>query len=301
VAHRSDLQSKNLSSISDSIENIIRNFRIQLVGNRLDNEIDNIIDYAGRQRMLCQKISKELLFAICGINRQENLNQLTRTCGLFNQVIEGLISGDAELNLIPTKHQAINDKLLIIRDLWHDFSCELDLLIHQSSPGRERLENIYIKNMVILREMDAAVAMYEELAKRINRRSQHSDKSDLINLAGKQRMLIQKMAKEVLFAQLDVHRSDCINNLQSSVAAFQHGLSNLQDCMEKVDENDGSNKQLMGKFDQIHTSWGQFKNLINILLSGKSLKEMELISLSQLNMEILKLSNEAVMLIKLME
>ncbi len=58
-----------------------------------------IVNLAGKQRMLTQKMTKEALAVSRGLEKEENLK---KTADLFDRTLKGLISGDAELNLPPT-------------------------------------------------------------------------------------------------------------------------------------------------------------------------------------------------------
>jgi len=70
-----------------------------------------VINLAGKQRMLTQKMSKEALFIAKGINVEKNKENLKKTSELFDKTLKGLIDGDKDLNLLKTENKEILDKL----------------------------------------------------------------------------------------------------------------------------------------------------------------------------------------------
>jgi len=65
-----------------------------------------IINLAGKQRMLTQKMSKEALFIAKGISVDANKASLAKTVALFDKTLKGLVAGDASLNLPKTELSA---------------------------------------------------------------------------------------------------------------------------------------------------------------------------------------------------
>ena len=60
----------------------------------------NIINTAGRQRMLSQKMSKESFLISTG--NDEFRSELPKTIGLFDTILKGLIYGNSAMGLPPT-------------------------------------------------------------------------------------------------------------------------------------------------------------------------------------------------------
>ncbi len=126
-----------------------------------------VLNISGRQRMLSQKMSKELFAAqIAPLGkRQESLDALAATANLFDTSLKGMIEGNAEMGLEATSSEAIQTQLATIRDLWLAFRNALDLVsqLETSDPRwLEALGDVYAKNTVLLKESNKAVSMYEE-------------------------------------------------------------------------------------------------------------------------------------------
>ncbi len=134
-----------------------------------------VINIAGRQRMLTQKMAKEVL----GITRRygdgavddvEGLKEgLRKTAGLFDTSLRGLIKGDEELGLEPTTDPAILAQLQDVGRLWKAFRERIEVIL-TSEPDDpaygKALDFITDNNVPLLNEMNRAVKMYETEASR---------------------------------------------------------------------------------------------------------------------------------------
>ncbi|MEN8219181.1 MAG: type IV pili methyl-accepting chemotaxis transducer N-terminal domain-containing protein [Pseudomonadota bacterium] len=92
-------------------------------------EMLKIIDLAGKQRMLTQKMSKEILLIINDIEPEENKNHLYKTAALFNQTLNGLFNGDSNLGLVEIDKPSIKQKLKKVSKFWHKFRINVDVVL----------------------------------------------------------------------------------------------------------------------------------------------------------------------------
>ena len=75
------------------------------------------IDFAGRQRMLTQKVSKELCLVSAGINTEANRATMTETLEYFNLTLLGLINGYPGAIIAATNDDILN-KSKEVESLW---------------------------------------------------------------------------------------------------------------------------------------------------------------------------------------
>jgi nitrate/nitrite-specific signal transduction histidine kinase len=237
----------------------------------------NVINLAGKQRMLTQKMSKEALFIAKGIDAEQNKKSLAKTAELFDKTLKGLINGDKDLNLPKTDNKEIVAQLEKVTELWTPFKANIDKVVNGKS-DKATLEAIAKENIPLLKEMNKAVGMYAkasgskldpEMAKTINR-------------AGKQRMLTQKMTKELLLVANGIDVDANKENVKKTAELFE---STLKDLTDKC-KNEDIKKQL-GVVDKL---WGDYKGIIEkVDTSDASLKKAQ-----ELNMPLLKEMNKAV-------
>ena len=240
-----------------------------------------VINLAGKQRMLTQKMSKEALFIAKGIDIDKNREALTKTSALFDKTLKGLISGDKELNLPKTDNKEILAQLEKVKDLWKSFKANIDKVIAGKS-DKTTLEAIAKENLPLLKNMNEAVGMYAKASG-----SKLDPKmAKKINLAGKQRMLTQKMTKELLLVANGIDADANKENLKKTANLFETTLKDLTDNCK----HDDIKKQL----GVVAKLWADYKVIIEKAdTSDASLKKAE-----ELNMPLLKEMNKAVKMIE---
>ena len=240
-----------------------------------------VINLAGKQRMLTQKMSKEALFMAKGVDVDKNKEALVKTSELFDKTLKGLIAGDKELNLPKTENKEIVAQLEKVTELWKSFKANIDKVIAGKS-DKATLEAIAKENLPLLKNMNEAVGMYAKASG-----SKLDPKmAKKINLAGKQRMLTQKMTKELLLVANGIDADANKENLKKSANLFETTLKDLTDNCK----HDDIKKQL----EVVAKLWGDYKVIIEKAdTSDASLKKAE-----ELNMPLLKEMNKAVKMIE---
>jgi len=228
-----------------------------------------VINLAGKQRMLTQKMSKEALFVAKGIDTEKNKANLAKTVALFDKTLKGLINGDNSLNLPKTKNKEILAQLQKVTDLWKSFKTKIE---------KNDLKAIASENIPLLKNMNAAVQMYAKAS---------GSKLDpamakTINLAGKQRMLTQKMTKELLLVANGIDADANKENAKKTVALFEKTLNDLINGTK----DDGIKKQL----EVVKKLLAEYKPIIaNVDTSSEALEKA-----NKLNLPLLKEMNKAV-------
>ena len=240
-----------------------------------------VINLAGKQRMLTQKMSKEALFIAKGIDVDKNKEALAKTSELFDKTLKGLISGDKDLNLPKTEDKEILSQLEKVTELWKSFKANIDKVIAGKS-DKATLEAIAKENLPLLKNMNQAVGMYAKASG-----SKLDPKiAKKINVAGKQRMLTQKMTKELLLVANGIDIDANKENLKKTANLFETTLKDLiANC-----KHDNVKKQL----EVVAKLWGDYKGIIEkVDISEAGLKKAE-----ELNMPLLKEMNKAVKMIE---
>ncbi|MCG8616063.1 MAG: methyl-accepting chemotaxis protein [Desulfobacterales bacterium] len=130
-----------------------------------------VINLAGRQRMLSQKMSKELFLYMgttAAKERQTLAAAVQNTATIFDMTLTALKdSGEAPLSLDPQGPAAKCPKALEpaysqlkkVETLWQDFSAHVDKALADSP---ESLDYIKANNLTLLSEMNKAVGMMQK-------------------------------------------------------------------------------------------------------------------------------------------
>ncbi len=252
---------------------------------KINSQMGVVINLSGRQRMLTQKMSKEMLLIYHGIDAKKNRTNLGRSALMFAKTLKGLMNGDKTLNLSPTRDKDILKQMDVVSGLWLSFSKNVLPAISGEKVDLPFIKKVAKENLPLLKEMNKAVGMYEKAAG-----SDLNDLAAVVNLSGRQRMLTQKMAKEFLLIAAQVNEKANKDQLEKTIALFDRTLKGLRDG----DPSQGLSKTeepiVLKQLAVIDKLWQEYKLLlINLDISKKGLKK-----LAKLNMPLLKEMNTAV-------
>lgn len=153
------------------------------------------INLAGRQRMLSQRIAMALCLAEAGVKPAEMRDLALTSAEVFDQTLKELRAGGSGTNLPAETDPRVLELLAEVETLWAEYNDAIRAQANGAGPGG--LARIRDVNPPLLAAMNAAVgAMDEAYGKGLL----HPDLARVINVAGRQRMLIQKTMKETCLA-----------------------------------------------------------------------------------------------------
>jgi len=233
-----------------------------------DKELAISINLAGKQRMLIQKITKEALLIHANLDKKININNLKKSSKLFDSTLKALMVGDSSLKLVPIEDKAIQKQLQAIDNLWKPFYKEIQKIL-SGAPKESSYEFLENNNMKLLREMNRAVEMYS---------SQNRDNSQLklandINLAGKQRMLTQIMAKDLLAVKNQLDISTHIKDFKKSQKLFGTILNGLLYGDKELKLSGTKLPNIIKQLQVIDKQWKTMQPTLNHALNGKEIEK----------------------------
>jgi methyl-accepting chemotaxis protein len=117
------------------------------------------VNLAGRQRMLSQRVAKEAMMVVQGV---ENKTVVDETVALFERSHQALLKGDAASGIEAVEDRAARAQLEKVAQLWNSYRQNLyDYVGHSNS---KLLTDIRDTAPIVLVEMNRAVNMLEALA-----------------------------------------------------------------------------------------------------------------------------------------
>ncbi len=120
------------------------------------NATDSVaVNIAGRQRMLSQKLTKQIL--------EGDFQGAKETAALFERSLEALKNGDRELNLSAAKDPKILAQIEKLEGIWQEFRKHLNNLI-EGQKNEEDLKYLLDHNLELLKEADILTKLFEEEA-----------------------------------------------------------------------------------------------------------------------------------------
>ncbi len=219
-----------------------------------------IMNLSGRQRMLSQKMTKEALLATSGINAEENRKNLKETMNTFEKVLKGLRDGDASLNLPACENEEITTKLDKINLLFDEMIPLLSKVTEGGVLTPVELPVLAKLNLPILTTMDSTVKMFEQEAGKVL--TKDPALALVINLAGKQRMLTQKMSKEALLMYLKIDMVSNSKMLRDTASLFDRTLKGLKDGDSELGLPISRDEGIISQLDLVGSFWSAVKPLV---------------------------------------
>jgi len=248
-------------------------------------DMGKVINLAGKQRMLTQKMSKEALLIAKGIDAAGNTENLKKTSALFDKTLTGLINGDADLGLDKTEDAAIVAQLNKVAAMWATFNESIQKVV-AGDTSAATLQAIADQNVPLLKEMNAAVQMYAKASGS----SLEKGMATTINLAGKQRMLTQKMTKELLLVANGIDADASKASLAKTVALFEKTLTGLVKGDADLGLPATTDKDILAQLGKVEALWADYKPV----LDSVDISEAGLQSAAAKNLPLLKNMNAAV-------
>ncbi len=254
-----------------------------------NEEMATVINLAGKQRMLTQKMSKEALLIVMGVDAPKNRENLGKTAALFDKTLKGLLNGDSTLKLVKTENPDIVAQLNTVSGLWKEFHKSVKSVLGEDV-SEPVLAKIASQNLPLLKNMNKAVGMFEkESGSKLE-----AGLAVTINLAGKQRMLTQKMTKEMLLVAKGINADKNKANLKATVALFEKTLSGLLDGDKKLGLPGTKDAAIRDQLAKVGKLWNDYKPVLDNAVAGKEISKADLEKAAKLNLPLLKEMNNAV-------
>lgn len=256
-----------------------------------------VLNLSGKQRMLSQKMSKEVVLIKLGYKPEENLANLKDTAALFDKTLKGLRDGDDSLRLPPTESRRIlrqiDDK---IQPLWDPFYQTIQGILAAGGVSDEQLDSVAQNNPPLLAEMNNCVLLYEKDAAKAGLKSDPG-LAVSINLSGKQRMLSQKMSKEFLLVAANYKVEENKLNLQETAALFERTLQGLLDGDATLDLPATTDEPIREQLKQVQALWVDFKPNVEYAVTAEgAIPQDKIAALADKNLPLLAQMNKAVMM-----
>lgn len=195
------------------------------------------INKAGRLRMLSQRMAKSWLMLGRNVLPLRARTILTQSIELFDKQL-------MELAAQPVSRE-VHQAQAAVLDVWRPYK---ELL--ESAPAPSGARQLFKLNEQVLLATHGLTQAFEQAA--------DTPESQLINLAGRERMLSQRMAKFYMFLEWEqsgINSAKCHAELRSSMREFETGLTLLAD--EVRDQ-----PQVRAQLDLVAQQWRQMRSAL---------------------------------------
>lgn len=115
----------------------------------------NLIYFAGKQRMLTQKLAKSLMELQLG--NQNKIAEIKSIKQEFDKVLQGLMEGDKELGLSPAQTSGILDQFNQIQAIWVPYVMSIEQVVQFWPEISQSMQQIINNNDALYDEADGLV------------------------------------------------------------------------------------------------------------------------------------------------
>jgi len=130
---------------------------------QLISMLDITKELAGRQRLLTQKMSREFLLIAYGHEIEKNRSGLKESIAQFDRTLDGLLSGNTELRLVPAPSAEIKSQLRKLARIWDAVLPILTTAVRGGKINRENIAQMASTNEPLLEAASAAHLLYNSL------------------------------------------------------------------------------------------------------------------------------------------
>lgn len=250
------------------------------------------VNISGRQRMLSQRISKAACFLHLGVATDGQPNQLNDAVSLFKASLNALINGDEAMGLGPEQNVEILLDLQQVSKDWAAFSQSFSMAMTNGFVPRPALSGIDESGLQLLADMNRTVNKTA---------STYGDAlpdmplilSLTIDLAGRQRMLTQKAAKEFCLIDAGIDIEENRARLEKTTQIFTLTLAALQNGMPGM-VMPAPNDEISAQLALVAQAWAGPKAALDQAASGDVINDAQRIAVVNDMEQVLVLMNRAV-------
>jgi len=229
------------------------------------------INFAGKLRMLSQRIPAAACNVYAEIDPASTEPVLHDAIEEFDRILAALEFGDEGLNINGAEERRKTIAAIhTMKAHWLPIE-EIVLEIENHATTQEHVQHMADENMLILED---AKMLVSEVS------GQYSDPTALlqadairIDIAGRQRMLTQKISKEVCFIASDINAEASLEVLGSTVNIFEVSLNALVHGMPEAGIGPAPNEEVEAKLAEVAQNWATVKPHVDTVLAGGSIDD----------------------------
>jgi hypothetical protein len=216
---------------------------------------------------------------------------------LFEKTATGLVEGNNSLGLPATENPAITRQLARVDKEFKAMKAVLDKAVSDQRLMRTDLAALATASEATLEAMDKAVRMFESDAKSV---LAGGDKAKQINIAGRQRMLSQKMSKEALLVFLQIDATSNIKKLRASISLFDKSLKGLKSGDASMGLIKVTNKGVQAQLDKVTSQWNNYHSVLRRIAapSTQFISMVDSLEVERMGKDLLTETNKVVTLLE---
>jgi hypothetical protein len=228
------------------------------------------INLGGRQRMLAERMASQFCYARSQVDTFDSLDDLKSAVELFHKTHVGLKRGDADLVLFAEESPSLLKAWSQVNLLW----VPLKGLYEQILGGEFVTEEDYelangLTVEVRARANDMVARMRSVYAEELQ--GDGFGNALLIDLYGRQRMLSQKLAKEVCLAAGGYQLDETLPELQATLKLFERSLGAFIEGLPVAGVPKPPTEEIAAQLAIANDEWSKISYVPQTIVTGGSL------------------------------
>lgn len=231
------------------------------------------VNYSGKLRMLSQRVVATGCNAVAGIDSEASEAAMRDAMAEFAMIVDALEFGNADLGINGVeKRRKTQARIQMLRDEWKPVAETLEAI-----DGGDRSET----QLAVLAEKSAPLL---EMAKLLvsDLSAQYSDPNAmlqmhaiLVDISGRQRMLTQRMSKNVCLAASGVNQEKAKEELAATAQLFETSLLALSSGMLSAGINPPPTPEIDAGLKVVISDWQDLKPAVEAILNGDTISTEE--------------------------
>jgi len=227
------------------------------------------INYSGKLRMLSQRMPAAACVVAHSGNSEAAVQALGAASVEFGKILIALTDGDPDMGIFGAeKKRRTLAKLDEIKVLWEPFHAAINDILAGNNVEAS-MTYLSENNMALLGAAKALVT--EESAEYSNPYEMTAEDALLIDIAGRQRMLTQKIAKESCGIETGNAALGNMDNMQATISMFEMTLNALKDGMPAAGVKAPPTEEIHNSLVVATDHWKEAKSLLETIAGEGSI------------------------------
>lgn len=232
------------------------------------------IDLSGKLRMLSQRVPAAACYTQLGVDPAETSAMVTAASDEFELITAALEFGNPDLGIIGAEERRKTQVGLgKMNDLWAPVAS----LARSAAAGTASAADIATMAEQTAPLLDMAKLMVTEIVGQYAHPAAvlQAD-AMLIDIAGRQRMLAQRMSKNVCLIASGINVDVAAPELQAASGTFDTSLTALRLGMPSVGIAPPPNEEIAASLDSVQDTWNVVQPVVAAALAGEALDTEQL-------------------------
>ena len=248
------------------------------------------VDISGRQRMLSQRMAMASCFVMGDVQTERNIQNAQQAYDLFSQTQDVLRHGGTRDQLEPERDPQVLALLDQSDEIFDTYGRAVLQVSHRDlqSVVVAQVTELDLPLLKLLNQTVGAIEVSGASA------TQAGVLANTVNIAGRQRMLSQKVLKEFCYVSLGVDRERQQKRLAETLELFETSLSLLETGSAEHDVLAPPNERAKGRLKRARLVWEKLSPLLRRAIAGQELAREDLYRVAAFSEDLLKASQHVV-------